>query len=62
LKTQYIPEKVAKLILKAAETEQPKYVYNINRSLPVRLLSFIPARILDSVLKKKLIAQNRKKF
>ena len=50
------PEKIAKKVSGILRTKRPKYIYNVNRNLLLRLLSVLPARwqtgIIGLILKK----------
>jgi hypothetical protein len=48
------PLKVARLVLRAAESKHPKYLYTINTSLSIRLLSWLPGKLFNGMLKWKL--------
>jgi NAD(P)-dependent dehydrogenase (short-subunit alcohol dehydrogenase family) len=48
------PAEVARLIVKAAGAKHPKAVYNINHHLLVSLLSHLPARLKEFVVRKSL--------
>lgn len=51
------PEKIARIAEKALTAKRPKYIYNINRNILLRLLNFLPCRwqvaIISGVLKNK---------
>jgi NAD(P)-dependent dehydrogenase (short-subunit alcohol dehydrogenase family) len=51
------PARVARTVLKAAESPHPKNIYNVNTSLSVRLLSYLPSKWFNRFLKKKLSAK-----
>ena len=50
------PQKIANKVLRILKAERPKYVYNVNRNLLLRLLSALPDRwqtaIISLILKK----------
>ena len=50
------PEKIAKKISRILKAKRPKYIYNVNRNLLLRLLSALPPRaqtnIIGLILKK----------
>ena len=46
------PIKIGKLINKILNSKKPKYVYNINRNILLRLLSILPKRFQVWVIKK----------
>ena len=48
------PEKVARKILKALESGHPRYVYNINRSLLLRLFNALPQHVQNFLIRKIL--------
>ena len=48
------PAEVARLIVKAADAKRPKAVYTINYHLLVGLLSHLPARLKEFVVRKSL--------
>ena len=48
------PEKIANLIYKVSEKKRPKYIYNINRNFYLRLLSSLPKRTQNRIIKKIL--------
>ena len=48
------PEEVAQLVLKAGTARRPKPVYNINHNLLVSLLSHLPAKFKEFVIRKSL--------
>ncbi len=45
------PAKIARLAKKALEARRPRYVYNINRNILLRLLNALPQHIQVSVIK-----------
>ena len=44
------PERVAKLVARAVCSKRPKYVYNLNRNLGLRLLSCLPHRMQVGII------------
>ena len=44
------PERVAKLVAKAVCAKNPRYVYNLNRNLGLRLLSILPHRMQVGII------------
>lgn len=48
------PAEVARLVLKAAKAKRPKAVYAINHHLLVSLLSYLPVRLKEFVVRKSL--------
>ena len=48
------PEKIAKKVEKVLKAKRPKFVYNINRNILLRLLSALPKRFQLYVIKKLL--------
>ena len=48
------PDKIAKTVLKALTAKRPRYIYNINRSPLLRLLSALPKRMQNYVIRKIL--------
>lgn len=48
------PKKVAGIVLKALESRRPKYVYNINRNILLRLLNILPDAMQVAIIKKIL--------
>lgn len=46
------PERIAQLIYKISNKKRPKYVYNINRNLGLRLLSILPKRLQNYIIYK----------
>ena len=48
------PEKVAKIVLKAATSKRPKSVYHINHNPIVSLLAILPTRLKNIIIKKGL--------
>ena len=48
------PEEVAQLVLKAGTARKPKPVYNINHNPLVSLLSYLPAKFKEFVIRKSL--------
>jgi len=49
------PEKVAKLVLKVATSKRPKSVYHINHNPLVSILSHLPERIKNIIIRKSLV-------
>ncbi len=47
-------QKLAKLVLKSVEVKKPKYVYNINRNILLKLLNILPKKMQTKVIKKIL--------
>lgn len=45
------PEAIAKLALKALEAKRPRFVYNINRNILLRLLNALPDRMQVAIIK-----------
>lgn len=45
------PEAIAKLALKALEAKRPRFVYNINRNILLRLLNILPDRMQVGIIK-----------
>lgn len=45
------PEAIAKLALKALESKHPRFVYNINRNILLRLLNVLPDRMQVGIIK-----------
>ena len=54
------PSKIAKLAYKISNKKKPKYVYNINRNFLLRLLSFLPDRFQNWIIKKLLIKKRQR--
>ena len=50
------PERIAHIVLKAAEAKRPRYVYNINRNPLLKLYGLMPARLKCLAIKKILKA------
>ena len=48
------PEKIAKLIYKVTTKKKPKYEYNINRNLGLKILNALPKRLQNYIIKKIL--------
>ena len=48
------PNKIARIVLKALESRNPRYVYNINRSPLLRLMSALPQHFQNYVIRKIL--------
>lgn len=48
------PSGVARMILKIAESENPKAIYKINNGLQLRMLKWIPFFLIEKVVRKKL--------
>ena len=48
------PERIAKKVLKALEARHPRYVYNINRSPLLRLMSALPQHMQNRVIARVL--------
>jgi len=48
------PEKIAKKVFKALEARHPRYVYNINRSPLLRLMSALPQHMQNRVIARVL--------
>lgn len=48
------PEKIAKIALKAVESRRPKFVYNINRNVLLKLLNILPDTIQVAIIKRVL--------
>ncbi len=50
------PDKIAKIALKALKAKRPKYVYNVNRNVLLKLLNVLPQKlqvfIISKILKK----------
>ena len=44
------PEKIASRVLHVLKVKCPKYIYNVNRNLLLRLLSALPARIQTGII------------
>lgn len=45
------PEKIAEKVLKIISIKKPKYIYNINRSLLLRIFNFLPDRLQVWIIK-----------
>ena len=45
------PRKIAELALRSMEAKRPKYVYNINRNILLRLMAALPDRMQTAILK-----------
>ena len=45
------PEKIGELVLKSLTAKHPRYVYNINRNLLLRLMSALPDHLQIWILK-----------
>lgn len=52
-------EKLAKLVLKCVKAKKPKYVYNINRNLLLKLLNLLPSKMQTKIIKKILISKQK---
>ena len=48
------PERLAKVVSRAVSAKRPRYVYNINRNIGLRLLSILPARLQVFIINKLL--------
>ena len=48
------PDKIGKIAYKILKSKKPKYIYNINRNILLRLLSILPKRFQVWVIKKIL--------
>lgn len=48
------PEKIARLTIKALTARHPKYVYNINRNILLKLLNILPDRLQVWIIKEIL--------
>lgn len=46
------PEKIANLIYKVSNKRKPKYIYNINRNLGLRLLNILPHKLQNYIIYK----------
>ena len=55
------PEKIAKIALKALTVKKPKYVYNINRNVLLKILNILPKKLQTKIIKRVLIAGTKKK-
>ena len=44
------PEKIAELVLRSLTAKHPRYVYNINRNMLLRLLSALPQHMQQWIL------------
>ena len=51
------PEKIAKLIYKITTKKKPRYVYSINRNVGLILLSALPKRLQNYIIKKILTSK-----
>lgn len=54
------PQRLAKAVAKAVCSKRPRYVYNINRNLGLRLLSILPARVQVFIINKLLKGRKQK--
>ena len=48
------PEKIASIVAKALAARRPRYVYNVNRNGALRLLSALPDRLQNGILRRIL--------
>lgn len=55
------PERVAKLVAKAVCAKRPKFVYNLNRNLGLRLLSALPPKMQVGIISTLLKGKKRSK-
>lgn len=46
-----LPSEIAKISLKIIESKKPKYVYNINRNMKLRLLNVLPHKLQNKIIK-----------
>ena len=53
------PEKVASVVLRALEDRRPRYVYNLNRSLSLRLLNALPQHMQNWVIRRILTGKDQ---
>ena len=53
------PEKVASVVLRALEDRRPRSVYNLNRSLSLRLLNALPQHMQNWVIRKILTGKDQ---
>ena len=48
------PDRIASAVLKALKSKHPRYVYNVNRSILLKMLNALPQRMQNSIIKRVL--------